>query len=153
MRLIILSITFLFVSCSGPKSTANTIEYVKTPYEVGFVKAQSLSVVLDKAKRENKLVYVDIGAKWCLPCQMMKEDVYTDKGIGEYLNANFVSYLVDADEDNGKDLAYIFKAKSLPTILFLDTKGRVLERKSGAVYHREIRSMGDSALAKSGPRL
>ena len=26
----------------------------------------------------------------------MKQDVYTDKGINEYLNGNFISYMLDS---------------------------------------------------------
>lgn len=29
---------------------------------------------------------------------MMKQDVYTDKGINEYLNENFISYMLDASK-------------------------------------------------------
>jgi thioredoxin-related protein len=28
----------------------------------------------------------------------MKQDVYTDKGINEYLNENFISYMLDASK-------------------------------------------------------
>lgn len=149
MKYIIFLFTLVLVSCSSSKqSTDGTSIDTSGNYEVDFLKAKTLSFILDRAEREEKLVYVDIGAKWCLPCQMMKSDVYTDKDIGTYMNDNFISYLVDAEIANGPDLATIFEVTAFPTLLFLDTKGRVLERKVGAAYHTELRRLGDLALAQ-----
>lgn len=122
-------------------------------FEVDFLKTSDLYAVLDLAEKENKLVYIDIGTKWCLPCKMMKEDVYTDKGIGQYMNDNFISYLVDAEKANGPNMTVIFDVQSFPTLLFLDTKGHILERKIGAAYHTELRSLGDLALAQKGNKI
>ena len=149
MRYAILALITTLVSCSGGKDAINEQNNFGTnDFEVDFLMTNDLYAVLDRAERENKLVYIDIGTKWCLPCKMMKEDVYTDKGIGEYMNDNFVSYLVDAEKANGPNMTVIFDVKSFPTLLFLDTKGRVLERKVGAAYHTELRNLGDLALTQ-----
>ena len=146
--LILVFATFIF-SCSGSKDAINEQNnFGSNEYEVDFLKTNDLYAVLDRAERENKLVYIDIGTKWCLPCKMMKEDVYTDKGIGEYMNDNFISYMVDAEKANGPNMTVIFDVESFPTLLFLDAKGRVLERKVGAAYHTELRSLGDMALTQ-----
>lgn len=149
MRYLILALVLTLVSCSGSKEVINEqTNFGTNDYEVDFLVTNDLYAVLDRAERENKLVYIDIGTKWCLPCKMMKEDVYTDKGIGEYMNDNFVSYMVDAEKANGPNMTVIFDVKSFPTLLFLDAKGRVLERKVGAAYHTELRNLGDLALTQ-----
>lgn len=148
-RLIILIVAMGFISCGGSKEVVKEKpkSSINTDYAVHFMEADKLSIILDEAAEQNKIVYVDIGASWCLPCQLMKEEVYTHQATGKYMNDNFVSYMVDADESNGKDLRAIFGAESLPTLLFLDHKGRVLQRKSGAAFHAELRQLGDQALA------
>jgi len=151
-----IAIVFLstLISCSGSKEAVNQQNnFGTTDFEVDFLKTNDLYAVLDRAERENKLVYVDIGTKWCLPCKMMKEDVYTDKGIGEYMNDNFISYLVDAEKANGPNMTVIFDVQSFPTLLFLDTKGRILEKKVGAAYHTELRNLGDLALTQQNHKI
>lgn len=149
MRYLIIALVVTLSSCSGSKEAINQQNnFGESAYEVDFLKTNDLYSVLDRAERENKLVYIDIGTKWCLPCKMMKEDVYTDKGIGEYMNDNFISYMVDAEKANGPNMTVIFDVQSFPTLLFLDTKGRVLERKTGAAYHTELRNLGDLALTQ-----
>jgi len=146
-KCIITAYIFLLFSCGGNREMVTPQSKSKLPlYEVDFLKTQDLYAVLDKAEAENKLVYIDIGTKWCLPCQMMKEDVYTDKYIGEYMNHNFISYMVDAEKANGPNMTVIFNVEAYPTLLFLNTKGKVLERKTGAAYHTELKSMGDAAI-------
>ena len=154
MKGFLILIALTVISCGGSKDiTSIQSNHGSNPYEVDFMKATNIAHVLDRAALENKLVYLDIGTKWCLPCQMMKEDVYTDKDMGTYLNSNFIPYLVDAEKKNGPDLTVIYEVTAYPTLLFLDTKGRVIERKVGAAYHRELKSMGDAALSQAGSRL
>jgi len=154
MKYFLFALVFALMSCGGSKEAIDMQNnFGTTNYEVDFLKTNDLYAVLDRAERENKLVYIDIGTKWCLPCKMMKEDVYTDKRIGEYMNDNFISYLVDAEKANGPNMTVIFDVQSFPTLLFLDTKGRVLERKVGAAYHTELRSLGDMALTQQNNKI
>lgn len=131
----------------------NTVTKIEKPaqhynFKVDFDQSPLLSKVLDKAKSKNKLVYIDIGTKWCLPCQLMKEDVYTDDALGKYMNDNFINYLVDAEKGEGPDLKVMFDIKSYPTLLIVNDRGQVISKKTGAMYHRELRQMAKDALQK-----
>lgn len=77
----------------------------------------------------------------------MDQDVFPDRRLGEFMNENFVSYKVNAEQGNGVNLAAIYNIEGYPTLLFLDAKGNVLERKLGAAYQREMYSLGESALS------
>lgn len=87
-------------------------------------------------------------AAWCAPCKMMEEDVFTQKPVFNYLNANFLNFRADFDAPNGKTIAGIYEIKGLPTMIFLDPNGVVLERQLGAAGYSDIKKMGDAALAK-----
>lgn len=112
------------------------------------MKSEKLMPVLEAAKAENKLVFVDFYTNWCLPCKLMDEDVFTDEEFAEYMNANFINYKVDAEKANGPNLALIYQVMAFPTLLFLDGDGKVLVRKVGAAYQTELRSMGEQARAE-----
>ena len=131
-------------ACKGSKKAKTT-----SPPKPGvqFMESKTLSEVLDRAKAENKLVFVDFYTTWCLPCKLMDEDVFPNKEIGDFMNDNFISYKVDAEKGNGVNLRTVFDVYLYPTLLFLDTNGRVLERKEGAAYHTELRAIAERALA------
>lgn len=136
-------------SCNSPKQVLQepTIEKIDQ-YAFDFVQSEQLSLVLDQAAKEGKLVFVDVYTSWCLPCKMMDEDVFTDQATADHINKDFVSYKVNAEEDYGLNVAFQYNISSYPTLLFLDPTGNVLERKVGAAYHRELLDMADRAKAK-----
>ena len=47
---------------------------------------------------------------------------------------------------NGPELSMLYQVYAYPTLLFLDTNGRVLARKDGAAYHSELKDLADSAI-------
>jgi len=149
----IVFLVFLSSSCKSPQAVATENEVsIENKFAFDFVNANSLEPVLDKAGKEGKLVFLDIYTTWCLPCKMMEDDVFTHQPTADIINENFISYKVDAEEDNGINLAFIYDIKSYPTLLFLDPDGNVLERKDGAAYHTEIIALADNAKSKYPPQ-
>ncbi|MFK8055312.1 MAG: thioredoxin family protein [Saprospiraceae bacterium] len=112
---------------------------------VDFMHTDKLSVALERAKAEDKMVFIDFYTSWCLPCKLMDEDVFTDKEFGDYMNQHFISVKIDAEHGNGPNLAALYGVKSYPTLLFVDLNGRVKSRKEGAAYQTELRRMGNEA--------
>ena len=52
---------------------------------------------LEKAKKENKLLFVSIGYFACHWCHVMQRESYADKGIAKKLNKNYISVKVDRE--------------------------------------------------------
>ena len=116
---------------------------------IKFLTSDLLRPLLDQAKREGKLVFVDFYATWCGPCKAMDRNVFSDKKIGEYFNENFISYKVDAD-GVGSHIAAIYDISNVPTLLFLDTDGEILVRRNSAAGISELKRMALQAQQKSG---
>jgi len=52
----------------------------------------------EKAKKENKLIFLSIGYSTCHWCHVMEEESFTDVDIAKVLNEGFVSIKVDREE-------------------------------------------------------
>lgn len=117
-------------------------------YSFLFSQFPELSLVLDEAKLTGKMVYLDIGADWCTPCKLMKRDVYTHKETADFFNENFINYMVDIEKNEGPDLKVIFEIESVPTLLWLNDKGRVIHKKEGACYQKDLIDQAKTALTK-----
>lgn len=144
-----LSLFFLILFSFSCKSTkVSQKPESKSIYEFNFENSALLSEVLDKAKKEQKLVYVDMSASWCAPCQLMKRDVYTHKETANFYNKNFITYLVDCEINEGPDLKLIYGVTSYPTLLILDARGREVIRKEGGTYQEALVQFGKDGLAK-----
>lgn len=143
---ILLLLPLLLTQC---KSSKKSTQGLSKRGGVEFVKSETLSDVLDKAAVEKKLVFVDFYATWCQPCKMMEKDVYPDIAISNFFNKNFINYKVDGEKGNGKNLAAIYNVRAYPTLVWLDSNGRVVERTEGAAYHTELMKLAKSALEKN----
>lgn len=53
---------------------------------------------LNKAKKENKLIFLSIGYSTCHWCHVMEEESFTDKEVAKLLNDDFISIKVDREE-------------------------------------------------------
>ncbi len=136
------------------ESTANT-EPAPTPppapkLSLDFIESDALMPVLEMAQKENRPVFVDFWATWCLPCRMMDDDVFSHPDTKNFMDANFLSIKVDVDKEYGARIAGLYEVGAYPTLLFLTPKGVVLTRKEGAAYHTELRQLGEEALGKMG---
>ena len=87
--------------------------------------------VLEMAKKQNKLVFIDIYTSWCGPCKQMAKKVFTLPEVGEYFNKNFVCCQLNAEAPENKTLVQKYKVNALPTLLFLNVKGEVLQSING----------------------
>jgi len=93
---------------------------------------QSFDEALKTAEAENKLVMVFFWAEWCGYCIQIRREVFTNPQVHEVFNRNFLAVSVDI-EDDPKNLAKKYRARALPTMLFLKPDGEIMGFLPGAV--------------------
>ena len=84
-----------------------------------------------KAKKENKLVFVDCYTQWCGPCKKMLRDVFPQEKVGKYMNANFVSIKIDMEAAYAEGLARNWQVSAYPTFIIFNADGKEIGRFMG----------------------
>lgn len=103
--------------------------------------ASEVDAVLSKAKKEGKMVMLELGSEGCVPCEQMK-------AVMEKLRTNYKGklevFFVDVRKD--KDTARRFGVFAIPTQVFLDKSGGEFHRHMGYYAYEEI----EPVLKKAG---
>ncbi|WP_421918614.1 thioredoxin family protein [Marinifilum sp.] len=91
----------------------------------------TLAEAFAKAKKENKMVFVDTYTSWCGPCKRLSKEVFPQKIVGDYFNPRFVNVKIDAEKGEGVDFAKKYKITNYPTLLFFSPDGEEMHRVLG----------------------
>lgn len=95
--------------------------------------ADFLTPKLEKAKKENKFVMLELGSKGCIPCEKMKPVMdKLKKNYGQKLEVIFV------DVREHPDVATKWGVYVIPVQVFLDKNGREVHRHTGYYPYEEI---------------
>lgn len=130
------------------KSDTDISEQKQLNESLTFYYNGTLTEVIEKAELENKMVFIDFTADWCAPCKLMEEEVYTHPSVYDFYNNKFINYRLDIEKGNGPNIAFLYGVKTLPTLLFLDSKGREIHRHTGSVSIEATLELGKTALMK-----
>lgn len=94
--------------------------------------------ILAKAKKENKLVFIDAYASWCGPCKLMVKNIFPLQTVGDYYNSHFVNAKIDMEKGEGVGLAKKYNVKAFPTYLFINGDGEEVHRTLGYVEEKDF---------------
>lgn len=100
--------------------------------------------VLQQAKKENKLIFLDIYATWCSPCKKLKRKSFPDEEVGKYFNKTFINVSLNGEEGDGAKLAAQFGIRGYPSLLFIDASGKVVKETGGYYNPDELLKLGKS---------
>ena len=106
----------------------------------------TLKEAIEKAKQENKIVFIDCYTTWCAPCKWMSKEVFTHEKVGNYFNQNFVNLKIDMARGEGPDIEKIYNVVNYPTLLFIDTDMKLLHKLVGGKTVDELIEEAQNAL-------
>jgi thiol-disulfide isomerase/thioredoxin len=119
---------------------------------VNFTEGLDWEQIKSKAKLENKYIFVDCYATWCVPCKKMDKFVYPLNMVGDTMNDRFVSVKVQMDSTKrdeanikllyplARKLEQDYDISALPTYLFFSPDGKIVHK---AIGEQDVRKFID----------
>jgi thioredoxin-related protein len=117
---------------------------------IQFVENISWDQIKTLAKKENKFIFVDCFATWCVPCKKMEKEVFALNMVGSEMNDRFVSVRLQMDttkkdEETVKawyaiahDFLTRYSLVGFPTFLFFDPNGNIVHKGLGIYKANEF---------------
>lgn len=85
-----------------------------------------------KAAEDDQLIFIDAYTSWCGPCKKMAATSFQEEKVGELFNESFVNLKIDVEKDaDGAEIARLYKIKAYPTLLFIDSNGKLVKQVIG----------------------
>lgn len=125
---------------------------------IRFERGQSWKQIVERAKTNNKFIFVDCYATWCGPCKQMDLAVYPLATVGEIFNSKFISVKAQMDtsqkdnEDIRKwytDAEYLhvkYDVSAYPTLLFFTPDGQMVGKSVGQLSSNDLISKASNVL-------
>lgn len=88
---------------------------------IDFLETKVWKEITEKARKENKLIFIDCYTDWCGPCKMLASNVFTQDKVADFFNENFVNAKFEMEKDaDGIAHKDAWNIKAYPTLVFVD---------------------------------
>lgn len=110
---------------------------------IKFEEELSWQQLKEKARSENKYIFLDCYATWCGPCKAMDHNIYSSEKVGAATNGKFIAVKVQFDKteydskeiqawyEDAKNIKKEYRVTVLPTFLFFSPDGKIVHRGGG----------------------
>nr|WP_319398776.1 thioredoxin family protein [uncultured Carboxylicivirga sp.] len=71
--------------------------------------------------------------EWCVPCRIMKREVFADKEVMKAINSQIIPVMINVDAPNAKELVKLYKVGGTPVTIFSDPEGNVIDYAVGKI--------------------
>jgi len=100
------------------------------PNGIQFFKG-TFNEALAEAKKQDKLVFLDVYATWCGPCKKLKKTTFSNAEVGTYFNTNFINIEIDGETTKGQQIMAKYNLRSYPSLLFINADSSIKSIKKG----------------------
>jgi thioredoxin-related protein len=142
--LLLASLLIAGPSCARDDTAREQASATEKPQKDSPTKWLAFDDGLAKARTENKPIFVEFYAEWCIFCKKFQKETIKDQKVAKILSENFVYVRLNAENSesrvryNGKSLSNVeltqaFAITAYPSLVFLDSKGQPITMLSGFV--------------------
>jgi thioredoxin 1 len=106
----------------------------------------SWAEALALAKKDNKLVFLDVYASWCGPCKRLKKNTFSNAKAGTYFNEHFINVSLDAEAGEGISVSEKYNVTSYPSLYLINGDGKIVTETGGYMSPKELIGFGKSVI-------
>jgi len=151
-------LAFLLLPVIANAQISNAVVKENAEGGIKWTTGLSWEQIKQKAKTENKYIFLDVYATWCGPCKDMDATVFTNDSVGEYFKKHFINIKVQLDRtakddeqvkswyEDAATIAKQYHISSLPTFIFFNSQGNRTEQRTGYQKVYEFISLAQSAI-------
>lgn len=128
--------------------TSNSETVAEEATGISFFKG-TWEEALTKAKKENKIIFVDAYAVWCGPCKILAKRYFTKESVGTFYNEKFINYKMDMEKNSqGPRLARKWALAAYPTLYFVNADEAIIQKSVGLIDDKALLKIGAEVIAK-----
>lgn len=107
----------------------------------------TLTEAKEKAKKENKLIFIDAYTTWCGPCKWMATTVFKNDTVGKFYNDKFISIKINMEAGEGIEFAKKYNVRCYPNLLIINSNGEIIHRQGGGLKPQAFINFAEIALS------
>lgn len=105
--------------------------------------------IFEKAKKENKLVLLDMEAVWCHWCHVMDRETYANPDVLSLINKHFIAAKID--QDSYLDLSVRYRRWGWPATVFFTADGQEITKLRGYIDPGRMKEILEDIIKDPSP--
>ena len=105
--------------------------------------AENYNDAQQQAAKDGKPMILFFTSTWCVPCRIMKRNVWADEEVTDAVNAAFVPVAIYVDDPNAAEVVQRYGVGFTPKTIVTDSQGNVLQQTDGGMGKAEFLEMLD----------
>lgn len=110
-----------------------------------IVWADNYALAQRQAADSGKPIILYFTGTWCVPCRIMKRQVWADEGVTALVNAQFIPVSIDVDNPSHTEIMARYKIGGPPVTIVTDPRGNVIDWRAGSISKSEFLELLDSS--------
>lgn len=103
--------------------------------------ADDLASAHEGAAQSGKPVLLFFTANWCVPCRIMKREVFADPEVERALRAAVIPVIIHRGEPGADEVFARYEVGGTPVTIFTDSEGQVLDYAVGGIGKTQFLEM------------
>lgn len=118
-----------------------------TSYSQIHFEPLSWQQALGKARKENKMIFINVYTTWCTYCKQMDATVFSLAEVGNFQNEYFINVKYEALKPDGITVRKSYTLPGIPAFLYLDQQGMVIKKTVGYQSKEQLLQNSQAALS------
>ena len=100
--------------------------------------AESYASAQQQAAESGKPMILSFTGAWCVPCRIMKREVWADEQVMALVNAQFIPVAIDVDNPDDAPVLSRYQVEGPPVTIVTNPQGEVLDWRAGGISKSEL---------------